>query len=40
MNKFSKMKINWRSYNHCLYVLYLASVALRYGLGLDYPDNG
>jgi len=27
MNKFSKMKVHWRIYNHCLFVSYLASVA-------------
>jgi len=31
MNKFSKMKVHWRTYNHCLFVLYLASVAFRCG---------
>jgi len=25
------MKIHWRTYNHCLFVAYLASVAIRYG---------
>jgi len=27
MNKFSKMKVHWWTYNHCLFVSYLASVA-------------
>jgi len=31
MNKFSKMKVHWRTYNHCVFVAYLASVAFRYG---------
>jgi len=31
MNKFSKMKVHWRTYNHCLFVVYLASVAIGYG---------
>jgi len=25
--KFSKMKVHWWTYNHCLFVLYLGSVA-------------
>jgi len=31
MNKFSKMKVHWWTYNHCLFVAYLASVAFVYG---------
>jgi len=31
MNKFSKMKVHWRTYNHCLFVSYLAGVAFGYG---------
>jgi len=31
MNKFSKMKVHWQTYNYCLFVAYLASVAIRYG---------
>jgi len=31
MNKFSKMKVHWWTYNHCLFVLYLISVAFGYG---------
>jgi len=29
--KFSKTKVHWRTYNDCLFVLYLASVAFGYG---------
>jgi len=28
--RFSKMKVHWRTYNHCLFVAYLASVAFGY----------
>jgi len=28
-NKFSKMKVHWRTYGHCLFVLYLASVVFK-----------
>jgi len=31
MNKISKMKVHWQTYNHCLFVSYLASIAFRYG---------
>ena len=31
MNKFSKMKVHWWTYNHCLIVSYLTSVAFGYG---------
>jgi len=31
MNKFSKMKVHWWNYNHCLFVSYLTSVAFGYG---------
>jgi len=31
MNKFSKMKVHWWTYNHCLFVSYLTSVTLGYG---------
>jgi len=31
MNKFSKMKVHWWTYNHCLFVAYLASVAIGNG---------
>jgi len=31
INRFSKMEVHWRTYNHCLFVLYLASVAFGYG---------
>jgi len=31
MNKFSKMKFHWWTYNHYLFVLYLTSGAFRYG---------
>jgi len=31
MNKFSKMKVHWRTYNHCFFMLYLANVVFRYG---------
>jgi len=30
MNKFSKMKVHWWTYNHCLVVSYLTSVAFGY----------
>ena len=30
MNKFSKMKVHCRTYNHCLFVSYLTSVAFGY----------
>jgi len=30
MNKFSKMKVHWQTYNHSLFVLHLASVAFGY----------
>jgi len=28
MKKFSKMKVYWQTYNHCLFVADLASVAI------------
>jgi len=31
MNKFSKMKVHWWTYNHCLFVSYWNSVAFGYG---------
>jgi len=31
MNKFSKIKVHWRTYNHCLLVAYLAIVTIGYG---------
>jgi len=31
MNKFSKRKVHWWTYNHCLFVSYLTSVAFGYG---------
>jgi len=31
MNKFSKMKVHWWTYNHCLFVSHLTSVAFQYG---------
>ena len=31
MNKFSKMKVHWLTYNYCLFVSYLGSVTFRYG---------
>jgi len=31
MNKFSKMKVHWWTYDHCLFVSYLTSVTLGYG---------
>jgi len=31
MNKFSKMKVHWWTYNHFLFVAYLANVAIGYG---------
>jgi len=31
MNTFSKLKVHWQTYNHYLFVSYLASVAFRYG---------
>jgi len=31
MNKFSKMKVHWWTYNHCRFVSYLTSVTLGYG---------
>jgi len=31
MNKFSKMKVHWWTYNHCLFVAYLTRVAFGYG---------
>jgi len=31
MNKFSKMKVHQRTYNHCLFVSYLTSVEFGYG---------
>jgi len=30
MNKFSKMKVHWWTYNHCLFVTYLSNVAFGY----------
>ena len=30
-DKFSKMKIRWWTHNHCLFVVYLANVAIGYG---------
>ena len=35
VNKFSKMKVHWRNYNHCLFISYLASVTFGYGWILD-----
>jgi len=35
MNKFSKMKVHWWTYNHCLFASYLTSVAFGYGWILD-----
>ena len=35
MNKFSKMKVHWWTYDHCLFVSYLTSVAFRYGWRSD-----
>jgi len=29
MNKFTKMKVHWRTYNHCVFLSYLASAAFR-----------
>ena len=29
------MKVHWQTYNYCLFVAYLASVAIRYGWILD-----
>jgi len=31
MNEFSKMKVHWWTYNHCLFVSSLTSVAFGYG---------
>jgi len=31
MNKISKMKVHWWTYNHCLFVSYLTSVAFGCG---------
>jgi len=31
MNKFSKMKVHWWTYYHCLFVSYLTSVSFGYG---------
>jgi len=31
MNKFSKIKVHWGTYNHCLFVAYLVFVAIGYG---------
>jgi len=31
MKKFFNLKVHWRTYNHCLYVSYLTSVAFGYG---------
>jgi len=31
MNRFSKMKVHWRTYNHCLFDAYFVSVANGYG---------
>jgi len=31
MNKLSKMKVHWWTYNYCLFVAYLAKVAIGYG---------
>jgi len=30
MNKYSKMKVHWWTYNHYLFVEYLANVAIGY----------
>jgi len=30
MDKFSKMKVHWRTYNHCLFVSYLTRIAFGY----------
>jgi len=30
-DNFSKMKVHWWTYNHCLFVECLANVAIRYG---------
>jgi len=35
MNKFSKMKVHWWTYNHCLFVSYLTSAAFGYGWTSD-----
>jgi len=29
MKKFSKMKVHWWTYNHCLFAFYFTSIALR-----------
>ena len=39
MNKFSKLKVHWQSYNHCLFVVYLASVTFGYGWISDTKFN-
>jgi len=42
MNKFSKMKVHWRTYNHCLFVAHLTSVAFAYGWisdNIGYTDR-
>jgi len=31
MTKFSKMKVHWWTYNHCLFVSYFTRVAFGYG---------
>jgi len=31
MNKFSKMKVHWWTFHHCLFLAYLANVAIGYG---------
>jgi len=34
-DEFFKNKVDWQTYNHCLFFLYLASVAFGYGWILD-----
>jgi len=31
MNNFSKMRLHWWTYTHCLFVEYLSNVAIGYG---------
>jgi len=38
MNKFSKMKVHWRIYNHCLFVAYLAEMNMYLDLDLNPVD--
>jgi len=36
MNKFSKMKVRWRTRNHCLFVLYFGQCRIWIRLDIGY----